>query len=216
MKVESGGCSGIWSDAASGAAALGGALLSYPWSPLWKIPVLYNRGWYLASCLKGWTLTKKSNVSCFCPLFYPSISPQNLKPKVIRVKNLACVHARLLGSRGWWMPYISFWFILVTGISFGVWEIEIWRDLDFRPNFLLFFAFVYYIFQDNFTARNKALLTQWYAYYNLPIFQIYEWFSKVDHIQASFKWPSIAVSCCNDQKGEMKKVSPGHSSVSQC
>ena len=52
--------------------------------------------------------------------FYPLIFPKNKAPKV---------------KRGW------FWCIIVTGISSGVREIEIWRYLDFRSNFpLLFFV----------------------------------------------------------------------------
>ena len=78
-------------------------------------------------------------------LFYPLIFPKNKAPKVKRgLKTLcaACMRSRSLWSKGRWKPYVWgwFWCIIVTGISSGVWEIEIWRDLDFWSNFPLFFC----------------------------------------------------------------------------
>ena len=45
--------------------------------------------------------------------------------------------ARSLWSKGRWKPYVWgwFWCITVTGISSGIREIDIWKDLDFRSNF---------------------------------------------------------------------------------
>ena len=66
---------------------------------------------------------------------------KNKPPKVkIGLKTMPA-RARSLWSKARWKLYVWgwFWCIIVTGISSGVREIEIWKDLDFRSNIPLFF-----------------------------------------------------------------------------
>ena len=78
-----------------------------------------------------------------------------------------------LWSKGRWKPYVWgwFWCIIVTGISSGVREMEIWRDLDFRSYFPVisrrFQGFIYPVWQSRQSRRIRfiAILTFLFSFF---------------------------------------------------
>ena len=83
------------------------------------------------------------------------------------------MRARSLWSKGRWKPYVRgwFWCIIVTGISSGVREMEIWRDLDFRSYFPVisrrFQGFIYPVWQSRQSRRIRfiAILTFLFSFF---------------------------------------------------